>query len=87
MKRFGQMSEQKSLRSVFQAFVADESGQAATEYIMVISVMTLALIGATHAFYDPRGPFLRAFRQFGRNVGSIVADSNSPILPGFSPGR
>ena len=76
-----------ALKNAMVTFWQDESGQAATEYMMVISVMSLALIGATRAFYDPAGPFLRAFREFGRNVGSIVADSNSPILPGFSPGR
>lgn len=77
----------KAGSKALRAFWDDESGQAATEYMMVISVMVIALIGATSAFYDPTGPFLRAFRQFSRNVGSIVADSSSPILPGFSPGR
>lgn len=74
----------KFYSNTVRSFVEDESGQAATEYMMVVSVMVVAVISATRAFYDPMGPFLTAWREFSRNVGTIVADDSSPILPGPS---
>lgn len=66
-------------------FVRDEDGQAATEYVLVISVMVIALLGATSAFYDPKGPFVDGLQEFSRNVGVIVADDSSPLLPASGP--
>jgi len=60
----------------------NESGQAATEYLLVISVMVIAMIAATSPFVDPRGPFQSTMKTLSRQIGTIIADDNSPLLPG-----
>ncbi len=69
------------LRSLLQELVTSESGQAATEYVLVISVMVVAAVAATSPFVDPRGPFQRTMRQLSRAIGTAIASDRSPLLP------
>ena len=50
-----------------------ESGQTSTEYVLVISVLAIAMVSAASAFYDNRGPFHRAMKKMSRNIETSVA--------------
>lgn len=50
-----------------------EEGQTSTEYVLVISVLSIALVSAASAFYDDRGPFHRAMKKMSRNIQTSVA--------------
>ena len=54
-----------------------ESGQTATEYMLAISVLVLALMVATSAFYDPRGPFHEGMRALSNNISNAIAEAPS----------
>lgn len=58
-------------------------GQAATEYMMVISVMVVAMIFATRPFVDPAGPFQTTMKKLEKQISTIIASDKSPLLPGM----
>ena len=71
----------RRLKSLFQELLKSEDGQAATEYVLVISVMVVAAVAASSPFVDPRGPFQTAMKQLSRNIGTVIASDSSPLLP------
>lgn len=60
--------------------VKEEGGQAATEYVLVISVLVIAIMAAMSPFVDPSGPFQQGMKDMSENIGSAVASPNSPLL-------
>ncbi len=72
----------RRLRKWIRTLVRSERGQAATEYVLVISVMVVAAVGATRPFVGEHGPFQTAMKQLSRNIGSAIAGADSPLLPG-----
>ncbi len=67
--------------NLLRELVMSESGQAATEYVLVISVMVVAAVAATSPFVDPRGPFQRTMKHLSRAIGTAIASDSSPLLP------
>jgi len=76
----------RQLRQLFVRWrdhqIFDERGQAATEYVVVISVIVIAMIFATRPFVDPTGPFQSTMKRLEMQIGTIIASDNSPLLPG-----
>lgn len=52
---------------MFKQFLFSEDGQTATEYMLIISVVVIAVVGAAYAFVP-------AFQQGVAQLGADVAD-------------
>ena len=50
-------------------FLKDERGQTATEYMLVISVVVVAVVAASYVFIDP---FRQGVQQLANDVSTIL---------------
>jgi len=50
----------------------DESGQGATEYMLVIAVIVLAILGAAYLFVEP---FEQGVKKLGENIKALLSGS------------
>ena len=53
-------------------------GQTSTEYILVIAVLGVAMVGAAAAFSNSNGPFQRAMAKASRNMETSIAQPPAP---------
>ena len=52
-----------------------ERGQTSTEYVLTIAVLAIAIVGATSAFTNKRGPFHQGMKQLSRGISTVVAEA------------
>ena len=48
----------------------DESGQGATEYMLVLAVIVLAILGAAYLFVEP---FEQGVKKLGENIKNLLS--------------
>lgn len=51
-----------------------ERGQTATEYVLTISVLVIAMVAASSAFTQKRGPFHQGMQALSKGVTTMVAE-------------
>lgn len=69
------------IRRLPRLLFRSERGQSATEYMMVISVLVVAMVAASRPFVAKNGPFQQGMERLSRNIGGSVASSTSDLLP------
>lgn len=55
--------------NLIQRFVNEEEGQTATEYMLIISVIVVAVVAAAYLFLDP---FKQGVNQLANDVKTIL---------------
>ena len=50
-------------------FIRDEAGQTATEYMLIISVIVIAVVAAAYVFIDP---FRQGVQKLAEDVSTIL---------------
>ena len=59
-----------------RAFLAEERGQSSVETMLVISVLTVAIVGAGYLFAGGDSGFVQAMKNFAQGAGTVY--SNGP---------
>lgn len=57
--------------NLMKSFVKDEEGQTATEYMLIISVIVVAVIAAAYLFLDP---FRQGVEDLANDVRTILSN-------------
>ncbi len=52
-----------------KSLIRDEEGQTATEYMLIISVIVIAVVAAAYVFIDP---FQKGVKKLARDVQTIL---------------
>ena len=55
---------------LFRSLVRDEEGQTATEYMLIISVIVVAVVAAAYVFIEP---FQKGVNDLANDVKSILS--------------
>ena len=55
---------------MIRRFIRDEAGQTATEYMLIISVIVIAVVAAAYVFIDP---FRSGVYQLAQEVSTILS--------------
>ena len=54
---------------MFKQFFVSEEGQTATEYMLIISVIVIAVVAGAYVFIEP---FKKGVENLGKDVGKIL---------------
>ena len=68
---------------MFSRFLADESGQTATEYMLIVSVIVVAVVAAAYLFV---APFRAGVEQLAKDVSTMLDDGKIGKGMGVSHG-
>ena len=54
-------------------FLCDERGQSAVETMLVISVLTIAIVGVGYLFAGGDSGFIQAMKDFAQGAGTVYS--------------
>ena len=69
------------MMNLMKRFVNEEEGQTATEYMLIISVIVVAVVAAAYLFLDP---FKKGVNQLANDVKTIL---NTGMINGEGQAR
>lgn len=64
---------QAASKSLLSAFLSDESGQSSVETMLVISVITIAVVGAGYLFAGGDSGFIQAMKDFAKGAETVYS--------------
>jgi Flp pilus assembly pilin Flp len=59
------------MNAMIRDLIRDEQGQSTVEYMLLISVIVIAIVAAAYVFIDP---FRQGVQDLGRDVKKILSD-------------
>ena len=68
---------------MFRNFISSEEGQTATEYMLIISVIVIAVVAAAYVFVPT---FQKGVKSLGEQVGSMLSSGEIKSGTGFKRG-
>jgi len=61
------------LKAASRSFLADEGGQSSVETMLVISVITIAVVGAGYLFAGGDSGFIQAMKDFAKGAETVYS--------------